>query len=175
MILLHTKHNFFLAFSYTPSMSGNKYRKVNSVDLFISSSSSFKMKPMQITSTSESAEHHTQPKQFGEGDCRIYQDESSDDDNPTVSRRIYPKLPAEMCSTIFSFLGARELVVCSFVSRMWNCCSKDEGLWKVLFENNPDVLVYMKVTSCSWFISGTWMLNCIGVCCFTYYLTSSSN
>lgn len=101
-------------------------------------SSSFKMKPMQITAAS--ADPLQQPKQYGE----------SKKDHPP--KRVCPTLPIEMCLEVLSHLDARTLVSCSAVCRMWLECCKDEVLWKTLFECNLDAQVFVKVRSAAWYV-----------------------
>lgn len=101
------------------------------------SSSSFKMKPVQITYPAASTAHQ-QPQQ--------YKDSTSECSNENKS----VKLPAEMCLEILSFLEARDLITLCTVSHMWNNCCKDETLWKTLFFNNPDAQVYHTVRNSSW-------------------------
>jgi hypothetical protein len=114
------------------------------------SSSVFKMKPVQITSSS--ADPLQQPRQYE--DARN-DNNNNEDNNTEKSNEQYadcPRLPPEMCLEILSFLDARTLISCSSVSRMWHACCKDETLWKELYERNADGQVFVRVRNASWYV-----------------------
>lgn len=105
-------------------------------------SSSFKMKPVQLTYPAASATHQ-QPRQYREcdGECKH-----------AGKCHGCPTLPAEMCLSILSFLEAHDLVLLSTVSHLWNSCCKDELLWKALFAKDPDAQIYAKIKNFSWYV-----------------------
>lgn len=103
-------------------------------------SSSFKMKPVQITYPAASA--HQQPRQFRDCDGEIGK----------CQQPGCPSLPAEMCLSILSFLDAHDLITLSTINHLWNCCCKDESLWKALFSHQSDAQVYAKIKEANWYV-----------------------